>query len=167
MPSLPTNYNLDVSNLKGKSLDSPEFKELIIRLENAFQQIASNLNTKNSGEFSLQEVSSTQRWFFNPALTPYTAQQPVPRVPQRTVINFGTLPNAGTTSIAHNIAINASTQPNITFTNIYGAANDIAAPLYIPLPFSTPAALNQQISLTVNATNVNITTGTNRNNITV
>ena len=78
------------------------------------------------------------------------------------VINFGALPNAGTKSVPHNIPINGS----YTFTRIYGAASDTTGLNYIPLPYASPTAANN-IELNLDATNVNIITGSNRSNFNI
>jgi len=73
------------------------------------------------------------------------------RYGSRTVIDFGALPNAGTTSVAHGINVTANT----VFTRIYGTATDPSTS-FIPLPFVDTAGNN--IEINVDATNVNVIT---------
>lgn len=76
-------------------------------------------------------------------------------------INFGTLPNTGTKSVAHNIPITVG----VTFTRIYATASDTAGSLYIPIPFVETTG--NEIQIDVDATNVNITTTSDRTNFTI
>jgi hypothetical protein len=77
-------------------------------------------------------------------------------------VNFGALPNTATKSVAHGITITTAT----TFTRIYATASDTSGSTYIPIPFSSPTLVSN-IQITVDATNVNITTGSNRSNFNI
>jgi len=159
---LPTTSVWDTStinNLKGASL---ELKELFIRLYRNINDIAMQVNRKDSAVYGLDEFVCGQTFFPNPAYRSGSAVNPKPRQVYRKVVNFGTLPNAGTTNVAHGLTINNT----YSFTRIYGAASDQAGSVYIPLPFSSPT-LNQNISLSVGTTNVTITTGINMSAFTV
>lgn len=72
------------------------------------------------------------------------------------LINIGTLPNTATKSVAHNIGA------SFTVVSCYGAANDPSTPRAFPLPFVSTSFASNQISVTVDSTNVNVITGANR-----
>ena len=137
---------------------SEELKDLLTRLHQRTNNIALNLNLKDTGYYPQVEFINGQLFFPDPTLTSRTQQLPEYRQVFRTVINFGALPNTGTTNVAHNI-------PNInnlfSFTRIYGAATDPVALSYLPLPYASPVLANN-IEVNVNNTNVTITTGSNR-----
>lgn len=152
---VPTTNVWDVTQIYSIDVTKPEFKELLVRLYQNINNISLALNLKDSGYYSLQEFVNSQRFFPDPNLNSTTAAVPVFRQVFRTVVNFGALPNAGTKSVAHNIAVNSG----YSFTRIYGCASNTAATSFLPLPYATPAALNQNILLNADNTMVNITTG--------
>jgi len=152
----------DVAQLQDVDVTSPEFKELMVRLYQQINNIAVVLNTKDTGQYQLSEFVNGQLYFSDPALNSSTALSPQDRQVLRKVINFGALPNAGTTAVAHGITCTVKT----TFTRIYGAASDTAGKNYIPLPYASPIAADN-IELKVDATNVTIITGSNRTNFTI
>jgi hypothetical protein len=117
---------------------------------------AYSVNDKDIGHYVLIDQQNGQKWFASAT----AANANTLRFAYRKVINFGALPNAGATSVAHGITTNAST----TFTRIYGTATDPGAASItsaIPIPFSDPAAVANSIRLEVDATNVTITTAIN------
>jgi len=136
--------------------DSEQFKEFLTRLRTNINNIAIALNTKDTGFYVTQSFVNGQVFFPNPSLGSSTPQQPTYRQVYRKVINFGTLPNAATTSVAHGITTTAA----FTFTRIYGCATNPNTS-FIPLPYASPT-LNKNIELNADATNVNITTGIDR-----
>ena len=140
-------------------LDDP--KELLVQLRQVVNDMALVLNTKDTGIYPEIEFVNGQLWF--PNTVPLSGKTPgLQRQIYRKVINFGALPNTATKSVAHGITLTSTA----TFTRIYGTANDLVAPLYIPLPFASPT-LADNISVTVDGTNVNVTTGNDRTNFTV
>lgn len=159
---LPTTNVWDVDRLYQIDVNSDEFKELLVRLYQNINNIALAVNLKDTGYYTLQEFLNSQAFFPNPALSSTTSQNPVFRQAFRKVINAGSLPNAGTSSIAHGIDITAG----YSFTRIYGCASDQIGMNYIPLPYASPTDANN-IELNVDATNVNIITGSNRTAFTV
>ena len=74
----------------------------------------------------------------------------------RKVISTGTLPNASTNDIPHNI-INLK-----KVVNVKGYAYRSQDEFYIPLPFASPENLEFCISIGVLDTDIRITTGTDR-----
>ena len=80
----------------------------------------------------------------------------------RKVINFGTLPNSTTKSVPHGITFDA----NFTLVSLITCATDPVSLIAIPIPFTDTASTTNQIVITMDATNINITAGTNRSNFT-
>ncbi|HTJ49060.1 MAG TPA: hypothetical protein VL443_06355 [Cyclobacteriaceae bacterium] len=159
---LQTTQVWDVAQIQELDVKSPEFKELLVRMYQQINNIVLVLNIKDTGQYQLSEFVNGQVFFSNPALSSGTAQYPQDRQVIRKVINFGALPNTATKSVAHGITCTSTT----TFTRIYGCASDVTGKNYIPLPYASPTLANN-IELNLDATNVNITTGSNRINFTI
>lgn len=149
---LPTTSVFDVSVIYSTDVNSPEFKELIVRLQQNINAIALNVNIRDAGYYPLTEFVNGQIFFPDPTLTSSTSQTPQWRQVFRKVINFGPLPNNTTKSIAHGVAIGNT----YSFTRIYGASTDQVAHKGVTLPYSSTAGDN--IELYVDGTNVNVTT---------
>jgi hypothetical protein len=147
----------DVQRIQSVNVNSEEFKELLVRLYQNVNNIVIALNTKDTGYYPLSEFLNSQLFFPNPALNSSTDQFPINRQVFRTTVNFGALPNATTTSVPHNIDINTMIPTTYSFTRIYGAASLPAQTSFIPLPFASPT-LDENIKVTVDNVNVNITT---------
>lgn len=160
---IPTTQVWDVAQLYETEVNSPEFKELLVRMYQQINNIAVSINTRDAGYYDTQEFVNGQLLFPNPALNSSTSTYPAYRQIFRIVINFGALPNTATKSVPHGITIT----PTTTFTRIYGTANDTTGNSYIHIPYSSATAVANNIELNVDATNVNITTGSNRTNYTI
>lgn len=153
----------DVNEIYSTEVTSPEFKELLVRLYQNLNNMAVSLNTRDAGFYSNQEFVNGQKWFPNPANNSSTETVATQRQVFRMVVNFGALPNTGTTPVVHGITVTPAT----TFTRIYGAASKpTTAFSYIPIPYASSTAANN-IELSVDATNVTITTGSNRSAYTI
>lgn len=153
---VPNTFIWDVQNIHDIDVNSDQFKELLVRLYQNLGRIATAINKKDSAVYPLTEFVTGQQFFPNPALSSTTTQTPTLRQAFRKVINFGALPNTGTTSVAHGITITSG----FSFTRIYGVATDPSTS-FIPLPYASPTDANN-IELSVDATNVTITTGSDR-----
>ncbi len=154
----------DVSQLQEVDVKSPQFKELLVRMYQQINNIANVLNVKDTGMYQLSEFVNGQLYFSNPALDSSTDQYPIDRPVLRKVINFGTLPNAAVKSVPHGITCTAMT----SFTRIYATASDPVGFNYIPIPYASNAGATDMVELYVDATNVNIDTGTiDRTNFTI
>jgi hypothetical protein len=140
----------------------PNSRELFVRLYQNLNLIATNINIRDAGLYYTSEFVNGQQFFPNPAYTSLSAVTPEVRQVIRLVINFGALPNAATKSVAHGITITSS----YTFTRIYATASDTTGLTYLPIPYASAVA-NNVIELSVDAVNVNITTGINRTNYNV
>lgn len=126
-------------------------ERLRLKLKESYENIAQNINRRDISIYDTEETPTGQQFFAT------TANLRNPRDTYRSVVNFGALPNATTTSVAHNISV----ANNTIFTRIYGVAthptNTDPNPKSLPLPYSTETA-NGDIELYVTDTNVVITT---------
>lgn len=154
---IPTTNVWDVSQIYSANVNSPEFKELLVRLYQNVNNIALSVNIRDAGMYDTQEFVNGQTFFPNPSLSSATSSVPAQRQVYRKVINFGALPNAGTTNVAHGLTVNAA----FSFTRIYGCSTDPVNFVYLPLPYASPTDADN-IELKVDATNVTIITGSNR-----
>ena len=159
---VPTTNIWDTTEIYSTEVTSPAFKELLVRLYQNLNLMSINLNLKDTGYYDTSEFVTGQKFFPDPGLTSLSARTPEFRQSYRKLINFGALPNTGTTSVAHGITVDANT----IFTRIYGVANDQTGLSYLPLPFSS-ATLVENIKLSVDNTNVTIVTGSNRSAYTI
>ena len=154
---VPTTNVWDVSEIYSTNVTSDEFKELLVRLYQNLNIMSLNLNIKDTAYYPLTEFVTGEAFFPNPTLSSTSGKSPVLRQGFRLTINFGALPNTGSKSVAHGLTITSG----YIFTRILGAASDQTGSRYIPLPFSSPIA-SENIKIEVDATNVVITTGSNR-----
>lgn len=137
------------------NLPSLEEKKLFEdRLEELLRKIASTINTKEGGVYLPEELLTFQQYFTSG--DPQTL-----RNVYRFVVDFGALPNTGSTSVAHGLTFDSNTR----LTRAYGGSTDPTAVQFLPLPFSSPTLANN-VSLEVDGTNVTITTGSNRSSFT-
>ena len=126
--------------------DEKDFIDFINKRE---RLTASIVNIKENGNYENNEILSGQQWFavsFNPRKNRYTF---------RTVVNFGPLPNAGTSSQPHNIEVTDTT----IFTRIYATATSPTVE-FIPIPYVNVTTPTDGVEIYVDATNVNIITTT-------
>lgn len=148
---IQTTYDLDVSRIQEINVNSQEFKELLVRLYQSVNDISLALNLKDSGYYLTTEFV-TGKLLFDPN-NDFTKLRPIPRV----TVNFGALPAAGTKSVAHGIA---GINTEFKAVSIITAATNPSTTTMIPVPF-TDATGNpaNNLQITIDATNVNITTG--------
>lgn len=148
----------DDFEIEETNVNSQKFKEMLVRLNIYVADIANILNIKDTGRYDIQEFVTGQVYFSNPLLDSSTAQVPTDRQTIRKVIYYAVaLPNTGSVTINHEITCTGQT----TFTRIYGVANDTTNKVYLPLPYASPTDADN-IELKVDATQVTITTGSNR-----
>lgn len=156
---IPSTYNIDVSNIYTLDVNSEAFKELIVNLYLAVNRINLNVNNRDAGYYDQTEFINGQLFFPNPSLNSNSTTTPEYRQVFRKVIDFGALPNATSKSVPHNIQMTS----NYSFTRLYGAASDTLSLAYIQLPYASPVLANN-IEVSANATQVTVTTGSNRTN---
>lgn len=153
---IPTTDSFDRTIIDTLNVNSPEFKDFLVRLYQTTNNIALALNLKDTGYYVDQEYVNGQSWFPDPSLTSNTAESPEYRQVYRLVVNFGALPD-GTAAVTKNVAHGLTVDDNTSFTRIYGVASKTSSAYsYIPLPYSSPTLANN-ITLSVDATNVTIT----------
>ena len=152
---VPTTNVWDVARLEEVNVNSPEFKELLIRLYQNINTISIALNWKETGFFVQQEFVIGSVYFANPLLTDTTPQTPTLRQVFRIVVNFGALPVAALKSVPHGLTIT----PGFTFTRIFATATN-PSNSFIPIPYASTTG--DTIEINVDAVNVNIITTSNR-----
>ena len=144
--------SFSIGNFVPEQIDLPtDIDQLREILKRTLEEHARLLNRKDTGQYEEIEVQNNQTFF---SAVPQQKNQIY-----RKVISAGSLPNAATNSVAHNIA---NINNNWLFTRIYGVTQEPAGagnrPFYIPLPNAGPT---YQVELMVDNTNVNITTVAN------
>lgn len=164
---IPSTYLWDVEQVSKIDVNSPEFKELLIRLYQNINSICIAVNLKDSAYYNTQEFVNGQSWFPNPAYnSANTVNTTVATFRQnyRQVVNFGALPNAAEKSVAHYIPFD----PAYSFTRLYAVATDPVGLTSIPIPYVDVAGTGAaNIQLDIDSTNVNITTTANSSNYTI
>ncbi len=126
-------------------------------LVETLKKISNAVNIREIGWLLDEELLSGQQFF--PGNSSANDQQF--RSVLRKVIDFGPLPNATTKSVPHFITFDI----NFSLMQLYAAATDPVAFIAIEIPFSSPT-LNENIKITMDAMNINITTGINYNSYT-
>ncbi len=148
---VPTTNVWDIARLYEVEVNSPEFKELLVRLYQNVNNIAVALNTKVTGYYINQEFVSG-KLFYNPNADPNDPLLLRPGFIK--TINTGAL-GAGPTAINHNIAVTATFQ----WMFIYGAATDTGTLIGYPLPFAGAAGNNIEVSVTATQILINNNSG--------
>jgi len=147
-------YSNDQSGLESQLAYSIEFPkdpdEFREKVYDVYQKIVNAVNAKSGGLYIPVEKATSERYFEK------NNTQQFRNIYRMTII-FGALPNATSKSVPHNI-IGWNNQYRLV--HAYGAANDPADLEAIPIP-------NQNILLTMNSTNVTVTTTTNLSNYTL
>lgn len=169
---LPSTYTFDVAQIYQTDVNSPEFKELLVRMYQNINSIILSLNLKQSGIYDNTDEFVTGAVFYpRPGLTSTTEQESALRQEYVKPIDFGALPNAGNKSVPHGIVFNSQTM----FTHIYATATDStnlqaisinytdAGLVTVPPPTLTPSPLGN-VQIYVNATDVWIRTTANLSN---
>lgn len=157
---IPTTQSWDVTELYQADINSPKFKELLVRMYQNLNLMAESVNNKTSGLYNTNEAASGDTFYSSPGASSISDTRASPRPVFRRVLNMlpsGTLPNAGTLTVPHGITFNSST----TLVRFYGAANNSTGTSLIPIPYSSPV-LADNIELKADGTNVYIITGSNR-----
>lgn len=149
---IPTTTILDVGILQDIDVNSPDFKELLVRLYQTVNNIAVATNLKDTGYYLTQEFNTGQL-LFNVA-NDLTRLRSI----YRTTINFGALPVTGTKSVAHRIP-NIGNPTTYSAVKVYGASTNQSTSNFIPIPYSSATAIADNLELWIDQTNVNIATG--------
>jgi len=152
---MSSNFNGNPNNLLPQTYIIPEDEEeKDLKIRQYLNDIATATNTKDSGIYDAVETITGQS--FLPLFSTQTGANATYRTVFRKVIDFGALPNTTTKSVAHGIAFGST----FSATKIYGASTNPGTS-WIPLHYASPTAANN-IELNLDATNVNVVTGSNR-----
>lgn len=161
---LPTTQSWDSTELYEADVNSKKFKELIVRMSQNLGLMAQQVNQKTSGIYDTQEFASGDTFFPNPSYSSTGSTFASFRPVFRKVVNMlptGTLPNAGTLTVAHGLTFSSS----VIGVGLTGTATDATGTSMISLPYASPVLVNN-IELKIDATNVYIITGSDRTNYT-
>lgn len=118
-------------------------------LKDILELFARLINRKDTGQYEAVELQNNQTY---PGADPQNK-----RMIFRRVVDCGALPNNANKTVAHGI----TSFSQITVTRLYGAATNPGTTA-IPIPFANPIGVAESVALFIDATNVNITTGTDR-----
>jgi len=143
---LPTSYIFPIDS-----------EQLRISLTQIYTNLTYAINSKDTGYYVLDEFACGQVYF--PSSTSLSGKTSTFREVFRKIIDFGTLPNNTTKSVAHGIATNQ----NFVFTRIYATATYSGVSTInsaIPIPYINVASPSDSVQINVDATNINITTTT-------
>lgn len=124
--------------LADKVAYSQNDKELLRNVYRKINELVYIINTKDTGIYNNEEIFTAQQWY----LEKNVGEQ---QIIFRKVFENIALPNAGTTSVAHGLNLDA----NWDFIKIYGTAKDPATPAWISLATLT--------TIDIDTTNINIT----------
>ena len=149
---IPTTRVFGGEALQNSTIDQAS-KNVLLQMYQAINDISLALNSKISGMYVLQEFITGATLFPTIDGSSYGQQNPPPRQEFGMVVKFGALPNAGTTSVAHGIKWDNKCQ----LTRLTAGATNQTGVTALSIPFSSPT-LNENIKITLDATNVNITT---------
>ena len=119
-----------------------------------FKKISTAVNSREIGFFLDEELLSGKAFIPGTGLSGSNQQF---RTILRKVIDFGALPNTATKSVAHGINFDS----NFSLIELWASATDPVGLTAIPIPFDSAGA-SAGIRITMDATNINITTQTNR-----
>jgi len=151
---LPTTYEFDIQRIQDVEVNSPEFKELIVRLYQTINNIAIVTNFKESGFYVQTEFVTGNLWYPDPTLTMNTTSEPIFRPTYRITVPFGALVNNATKSVPHGITLITA---SFRIKEVFGVTNKLTLPFsYIPLNYADSSG--NIASIIVDATNINITT---------
>jgi hypothetical protein len=157
---VPTNFIWEaLSQLPDVNVNSKDFKDLLIRLYQNINLMILALNSKDSGYYNPNEFLVGSLLF--PNANASSSDSPQWRQIFRVAVNCGPLPNTATASTPHGIPFTNT----YTVIKIYGAATDQTGLTYIPLPYVSTTG--DAIEVNLDATNINITTQSDRTNYTL
>jgi len=125
-----------------------ELSERLIVLTDNYTALAQSINQREIGTFETVEQLNGQQ-FFN------TTDPERKRFAYRKVFAIGAIAQGATSTTAHGITgVNATT----IFTHIYGTCvTDVVDNR--PIPYADVTAVNEQIEINVDATNINLLNG--------
>jgi hypothetical protein len=135
---LPTTQVWDVNQIYETKDISPGMRELLVRMYQNLNLMATVINQKDTGIYPTDEFVCGQQYFPKPGLTSASSHTPKLRQVLRKTIPwvdgagaYKSLPNAVLDSVPHGLTFDANT----IVTRIYGASTNPTARRYIPIPF--------------------------------
>lgn len=153
---IATNNIWDPSVIYASNL-TPELKEILVRMYQNLGLMSTNVNLKDTGYYPTQEFVNGQLFYPNTDNNSASPGKPAYRQVYRTTVNFGALPNNATPKgVDHGITMT----PGFTFTRIYGCATNPTTQIFIPIPYTSAGATNNEnLELYVDSTQVVVTSG--------
>jgi len=151
---IPTTNVYEINQIQQQGLSKELLTTIFTHLYQDMNNVAISLNLKDSGYYFNTNFINGQVLFPNPNVSNpnYAGRQIF-----RTVINFGALPNTTRATVPHNINVMFS----YSFTRIYGCSTNPTTLAFIPIPYASASSVANNVELSVDSTNVYITTGTN------
>lgn len=128
------------------------YEQFRVDFQGLYQNIANMMNIREIAIYDLVENLTGQQWFVSG--DPQNTRQTF-----RNVYEIGAIAAGATSTTAHGLGTITA------FTKIMGTAIT-AVPDFRPIPFSSATAVNQQIEIRVDATNIIIVNGAGAPNIT-
>ena len=147
----------DVSRVYEVEVNSPEFKELLVRLYQNVNNIALVLNLKDTSYYLNQEFGNSQQ-YYNLAKPDQLDLRPGFRL----AVDMGAL-GAGVKSVNHGLSVTNTWK----WMKIYGAATDSGTLVGYPIPFAGATGNNIEVTVTATQVVVNNQSGVTFTNATV
>ena len=149
---VPTTDVSDAKTLQTLDVNSPEFKDFLVRLQQRLNNLALYQNNKVAGIFSLDEQINGKQYFQTIQGAGTGQQSQIQRQVYHKTFNVGPLLFPGPNIIPTGLDITS----DWIATAIYGTATEPGARM-IPLPFASPTDI-ENIKLEVIGTDIVITT---------
>lgn len=131
---------------------SQDAEQFLLQITSRDRDIARFINIREIAIYDLVQVPTGEQWFNN-------SNPQLKRDGFRSVYSIGAINTGATLNTAHGLS-------GVTaYTHIYGTAIT-DAPDNRPIPYSSATAVNQQIEIKVNGTNIVIINGAGGPNIT-
>ena len=128
---LPTTDIYDAQLIEALDIESPEFKDFLVRLQETLNTYALYINNKAYGRYNIRETINGKT-YFQTTVSSSSSSSYTPRQGYWIVVDVGALLNNATKTVPHNIpGINT----NFTFTTMYGAATNPIGLQSIPIPY--------------------------------
>lgn len=153
---MTTPFNVD-SFLPETFIIPEDRKELRIKLYQYLNDISTAVNSKDSGYYVTEETITGKQ--FVPTFNSGQNTNAQYRDVFRKIVDFGALPNTTTKTVAHGI----TTTEDYSIVKFYAVATDPAASTLqtaIPIPYVNVTTPADGVELSMDATNVSITTTT-------
>jgi hypothetical protein len=129
---------------------SEDASQFLIQMTSIYSNIARAINVREIAAYQTYETQTGQQWY-NPNSTQ------VPRLGFRTTYSFGAIATGASTTIAHGLIATMYTSISGTCITDY--------PDNRPIPYADVSLVTNQISVTVDSTNINISNGSTGPNI--